>query len=328
MRYSVIVPVYQAEKTLNRCVDSLLAEKYPDCEIILVNDGSKDRSGEICAAYAEAFPCVRAVGKENGGVSTARNMGLDLARGDYVVFVDSDDSVTPGFFRCMDEIHDRDDADLCLCSFCTDDGKTKREQHFKDAFLSSRTEAMPALINAICRKTINTPWAKRYKRSIIEEHGIRFPVGASVAEDRFFNIRYSFYINSLQFSDRIVYCVNTENDNSLSRKRHDDLHRQFAAARGYFDDALAVAPIPETEKEQYRRAVNFGDCRYIYHEAKLMLADRVGWMERQKRLGKKCDEINSRHMKYPQTRYCTLITLPVRLRLTCVIDAIAKKLIR
>ena len=78
----------------------------------------------------------------------------------------------------------------------------------------------------------------------------------------------------------------------------------------------------------YRRAANFGDCRYIYHEAKLMFADRVGWLERQKRLGKLCDAINRRHMKYPNTRYCTLITLPVRLRLTCVIDAIAWKLTR
>ena len=328
MRYSVIIPVYNAEKTLNRCVDSLLAENYPDCEIILVNDGSKDRSGEICHDYAERFPNIVYIEKENGGVSTARNAGLDHARGEYVVFVDSDDYVTPDFFGIMDEYISRSDTDLCLFSYCSDDGNNKRNQVFTAAQYTSRAEAMPALVDAICRKTINMPWAKRYRRNIIEEHKLRFPVGASVAEDRVFNICYSFYINSFQISDRMLYCVNTENGASLSRKRHDDLHQQFAITDRYFENELKNAPIPESEKEMYRRAANFGDCRYIYHEAKLLLADHVAWLERQKTLGKLCDAINRRHMKYPSTRYCTLVTLPVRLRLTGVIDAIAWKLTR
>ena len=328
IKYSVIIPVYNAEKTLNRCVDSLLAENYPDCEIILINDGSKDRSGEICRDYADRCANIVYIEKENGGVSTARNAGLDHARGEYIVFVDSDDYVTPGFFRGMDEHGIRADADLCHFSFCSDDGKGKRDLISAAAYYASRKEAMPALVDAICRKEINMPWSKRYRRSIIEEHKLRFPVGASVAEDRVFNICYSFYINSFQISDSVVYCVNTENEASLSRKRHDDLHQQFTITDQYFENELKCAPISEKEKEMYRQAVNFGDCRYIYHEAKLLHADQIGWLERQKRLGKKCDEINSRHMTYPQTRYCTLITLPVRLRLTWVIDAIAWKLTR
>lgn len=326
MRYSVIIPVYQAEKTLNRCVDSLLAENYTDCEIILVNDGSKDRSGEICQAYADRCANVVYIEKENGGVSTARNAGLDLARGEYIVFVDSDDYVMPGFFEAMDSERDKTDADLVMFSYTKDSGEIKAVSEGSSTLLSGREALMPAVNDAICRKTINMPWAKRYKRCIIEEKCLRFPVGASVAEDRVFNICYSFYINNIQISNRTVYCVNTENENSLSRKRHDDLQEQFLVTRRYFENALDEALIPENEKEQYRRAVNFGDCRYIYHEAKLLLADQVGWLERQKKLGRKCDAINRRHMKYPSTRYCTLITLPVRLRLTWVIDVIAWKL--
>lgn len=328
MRYSVIIPVYQAEKTLNRCVESMLAENYPDCEIILINDGSKDRSGEICHDYAERCTNIVYIDKENGGVSTARNAGLDLARGEYIVFVDSDDHVAHYFFQTMDELLDSGDADLCLCSFSIDDGEIRSDLVLRDVFYASRAEAMPAIVDAICRKTINGPVAKIYRRSIIEEHHLRFPVGASIAEDRVFNIRYTFYINSLQFSDRKLYCVNTDNENSLSRKRHDDLQEQFLVTRRYFENALDEAPIPENEKEQYRRAVNFGDCRYIYHEAKLMFADQVGWLERQKKLGRLCGAINRRHMKYPNTRYCALITMPVRLRLTWVIDVIAWKLTR
>lgn len=326
MRYSVIIPVYQAEKTLNRCVDSLLAENYPDCEIILVNDGSKDRSGAICRDYVKRCPNIVYIEKENGGVSTARNAGLDLARGEYIVFVDSDDFVAPAFFKIMDMEREKTDADLIIFSHGTNIEKCKNHSEGSSTLLSGREALMPAVINAICRKTINMPWAKLYKRSIIEAQHIRFPVGASVAEDRVFNIRYTFSIGSLMLSDQPIYCVNTENENSLSRKRHDDLQKQFSITRRYFENALDEAPIPENEKEQYRRAVNFGDCRYIYHEAKLLFADQIGWLERQKRLGKKCDEINNRHMKYPNTRYCTLITLPVRLRLTWVIDVIAWKL--
>lgn len=326
LKYSVIIPVYNAEKTLNRCVDSVLAENDPDCEIILVNDGSTDRSGEICADYAAACPCVQFVSKENGGVSTARNAGLDLARGEYVVFVDSDDFVLPGFFESLEQ--EQGNADLVLFSYCTYDGEKTERCTFSSWHQVGRRELMPRLIDAICKKTINTPWAKRYKRSIIEAQHLRFPEGASVAEDRVFNICYSFFINSLQFSDRALYCVSTENENSLSRKRHDDLQEQFAITSQYFKDRLNDAPIPENEKEQYRRAVSFGSCRYIYHEAKLLHINKVGWLVRQKELGRLCDAINRRHLKYPDTPYCRKISLPVRLRLTWAIDAIAWKLTR
>ena len=94
IRYSVIIPVFNAEKTLRRCVDSLLDQERDDIEIILVNDGSKDGSLDICNAYQRGHSCVRVIDKENGGVSSARNAGLDAAKGTCVVFVDSDDYVS------------------------------------------------------------------------------------------------------------------------------------------------------------------------------------------------------------------------------------------
>lgn len=327
LKYSVIIPVYQAEKTLNRCLDSLLAENYSDCEIILVNDGSKDRSGEICAGYAEAYPCVRCLSKENGGVSSARNAGLDAARGEYIVFVDSDDSVMPGFFAALDTEREKYKADWFFFSCCFDNGNEVLYSRNNGFFSADREETLTAVLNAICRKTINGPYAKLFRRDIIEEFRIRFPTGVSVGEDRAFNICYSFHTGNLLISEKNVYCVNTENEQSLSRKRHADLDEQFAVADRYLDEALLGAPISEMEKERYRRALNFGSCRGVYHEAKLMHEDRLRWPERQKRLGKLCDDINRRHLKYPDTRYCTLISLPIRLRLTPIIDAVAWRLI-
>ena len=327
-KYSVIVPIYNAEKTLRRCVDSLLREGYPDAEILLVNDGSSDGSGEICRDYADRYPNVLCLEKENGGVSAARNMGLDHAGGDYVVFVDSDDYAVGDFFDAMDKAMQEHDADWFFFSYCVDDGKTRTPVNNSPVFCEDRSAVVRKVISAICYKTINSPGAKVFKRTILNEQHIRFPVGASVAEDRAFNIRYSLFVSRLMVSEHILYCLNIENNQSLSRKRHADLDKQFSITGQYVRDALQNAPNPEEEKEQYRRALNFGVCRSIYHDAKLMHKDRLNWFERQRRLGEKCGEINRKHMKYPKTRFCTMVTLPVRLRLTFVIDAVAWKLNR
>lgn len=93
-KVSVIVPVYNVEKYLHRCIDSILTQTFTDFEVLLINDGSKDRSGEICDEYAKKDSRVKVFHKENGGVSSARNVGLDNARGDLICFCDSDDFVT------------------------------------------------------------------------------------------------------------------------------------------------------------------------------------------------------------------------------------------
>lgn len=327
-KYSVIIPVYNAEKTLRRCIDSLLSQHFSDAEIILVNDGSKDDSGAICEEYAEEHRNIRYVSQQNGGVSAARNAGLDAAQGEYVLFVDSDDYVTPNCFSGIEQAVESGKADWIQFSGYVDSGTERRKLARSPGRSASREELMPHIVDAICRKTINGPWAKLYRREIIEKHSIRFPVGASVAEDRAFNIVYSFFIQNYSVSETAVYVLNTENDNSLSRKRHDDLEKQFEIADSFLYRELAAALISDREKEAYHQALNFGVCRAIYHDAKLMIQDGVGWFSRQMRLMHLCRKVNRKHMKYPKTRYCSLISLPVRLHLTPVIDAVARKLMR
>lgn len=326
LKYSVIIPVYNAENTLHRCVDSLLAEQYAYAEIILVNDGSTDRSEEICQAYAAREKNIRYVSKENGGVSTARNAGLDIATGEYVLFVDSDDYVARDYFSTIDSICGETPADLIQFSYRDDSGNHGLDAIYSPMYVHTRKLLMPKITDAICRKTINGPVAKLYKREIIEQHHLRFPVDVSVGEDRVFNIVYTFYIQSYAVTDKIAYVVDTENEHSLTRGRHDELQHQFRITDRYFDRALAAAPLSEHEKDSYRRAANFSKCRSIYHDAKLMHQDKLNWFARQKRLGLLCNKINQQQMKYPNTRYCRLITIPVQLRLTPVIDAVAWKL--
>lgn len=108
---SVIIPVYNVERYLRRCVDSVLLQTYPNIEIILVNDGSSDHSQEICENYAKTQPSVRALKKPNGGLSSARNIGLNSARGKYIGFIDSDDWVAPDMYQYLFDLIDEHKAD-------------------------------------------------------------------------------------------------------------------------------------------------------------------------------------------------------------------------
>lgn len=112
---SIIVPVYKVEEYLDRCVQSIFAQSFTDYELILVDDGSPDRCGEMCDAYAERDSRVRVIHKENGGLSDARNAGIDIARGQYVSVIDSDDTVDKGMFSSLIEIAIHENADIVGC---------------------------------------------------------------------------------------------------------------------------------------------------------------------------------------------------------------------
>src|SRR5699024_4953921 len=114
IKYSVIIPVYNAEKTLKRCLDSLLGQKRQDVEIILINDGSSDRSGEILDEYRRKYGSIVSLEQENSGVSAARNRGLNAAMGSYILFVDSDDYVSEDYFNVIDEAGEKEDSDLIV----------------------------------------------------------------------------------------------------------------------------------------------------------------------------------------------------------------------
>ena len=124
---SVIVPVYNAEKYLHRCIDSVLAQTYTDFELLLIDDGSKDQSGEICDEYAQKDARVRVFHQENGGVSSARNLGLDNAKGEWVTFVDSDDWAKPYYIEHLVASIDGADLVVAYATICKKDENAVEE---------------------------------------------------------------------------------------------------------------------------------------------------------------------------------------------------------
>ena len=119
MKLSIIIPVYCVENTLDRCLESIVSQSYADFEIILVDDGSPDRSPALCDAWAEKDPRIHVIHKENGGLSDARNAGIEMAQGEYLTFIDSDDYIEAGTLASvMDAVADNDIVEYPVDGFC------------------------------------------------------------------------------------------------------------------------------------------------------------------------------------------------------------------
>lgn len=327
-KYSVIIPVYNAEKTLRRCVDSLLNQNCSDMELILVNDGSPDGSGAICEEYADRYPCVVYINKPNGGVSTARNAGLDAATGEYVLFVDSDDYVSDGYFRTLDALAEGRKDDLLMFSYTVTDGKNEHPKVSKAFTSDCAEESVPKFCQMVYMKTINHPVTKRYVRRIIEEHGLRFQENLYVGEDKTFNMQYVMHCASCRVSPEVLYYVSVENHQSLSRKPRPDLYEQLEILSARTRQTIREADIPEHYREQYDAAENLIQLRAVYSEAKRMhLADRDGKLRR-KTIRRMFRDINEQKAGLPGGMFSRLLQIPVRLRLATVIDLIGWYLAR
>lgn len=180
---SVIVPIYNVEEYIHQCVDSIIIQTYKNLEIILVNDGSPDNCGEICDDYALKDSRIKVIHKKNGGLSDARNAGLDIAKGEYIVFTDSDDFIHPQFVEILHT--NIGDADMAFCD---------RLRYYENATEITRTDIITCPIevfeNDFLLKNFSTyrysivvvAWNKLYKSHIWD--GLRYPVG-KIHEDEF-----------------------------------------------------------------------------------------------------------------------------------------------
>lgn len=191
---SVIVPVYKVEKYIHRCVDSILTQTFTDFELILVDDGSPDNCGAICDEYAAKDDRIRVIHQENGGVSKARNVGLDVAEGEYIAFCDSDDFLENDYLEKISEHK----SDLVICgTIVVDETETVIEtRSFTDREYNTRDEID---FGTIYREfAAYSPYGKLFRNKILKEAHICFPEGISWGEDGMFVADYLCQINSLR----------------------------------------------------------------------------------------------------------------------------------
>ena len=216
MDISVIIPVYNVEKYLRRCLNSVLRQEGITTEIILVDDGSTDSSGCICDEYFTQHTNIKCLHVENGGPATAKNIGYNFATGRYIAFIDSDDEVRPDMFSSMVSFGDQHNADIICCNYMqiNEDGSTEHLEHSGQEYVLGRNEAIKALL--LKDKIFSQCWTKIYKHSTLEAHSIRNPEGFKTDEDFIFNIQAFDVSNIVCVIDRPLY-IYTHRSTSLSK---------------------------------------------------------------------------------------------------------------
>lgn len=222
-KISVIVPVYKAEKYLNKCVDSLLAQTFTDFEVLLIDDGSPDCSGKICDEYARKDNRVKVFHKENGGVSSARQFGIDHAQGEYTIHADPDDWVESDMLEELYKKAKMDDADMVICDYY-------EEYIDKRVYMKQQPTAMTsiAIINDLLFQRLHgSLWNKLVKRVCYKQYDIHFEEGLNFCEDLILNIRLLKNPLHVSYLPKSFYHYDQwNNDASITRQHNSDFYIQ------------------------------------------------------------------------------------------------------
>lgn len=208
-KISVIVPVYNTEKYLHRCIDSILAQTFTDFELLLIDDGSKDNSGAICDEYAAKDSRVRVFHKENGGVSSARNMGLDNAQGEWITFVDSDDVLYESALSVL--YTNKQDAEIITASI-EDENRVWSQQ-----ILGTLTPQEYEL-GIIEGSVYGYPVATLYHRSVLKQPRTIIPSDIPIGEDVLFKLDLAKYIKKAVNIEDVIYWYRSNDLSVMHRK--------------------------------------------------------------------------------------------------------------
>lgn len=217
IKISIIVPVYNSEKWIEKCIKSILSQSFENFELIIVDDGSKDSSLHVIQQYALKDNRIRCFHKENTGVSDTRNFGIKQATGEWITFVDSDDSLKS---QCLEKLLPlKDDVFLTVCG-----AEIVKKDRVLDCFFRSGYEIadgiypISAVYNRLVNQVFNGPYRKLFKRKLIVDNKIEFPKGKSYGEDTDFVYSYLKHVNEVQISSYSGYQINVVNADSLSEQ--------------------------------------------------------------------------------------------------------------
>jgi len=226
---SVIVPVYNVESYLPKCVNSLVKQTLPDIEIILVDDGSPDNCGKICDEFSEQDKRIKVIHQKNGGPSQARNAGLEKASGEYIAFVDSDDWCEPDMFEKMYKTGCTYNSDIVVSGTIIDyanDNYRIAKQFDNNQYFSTKAGIAKAIIMMDEKGVFNTCWNKFYKRDVIARNNLVFKLEYTTGEDFLFNCECFKYIQSLSLMMEAFYHYVRCDEETLVAKYRKNLYEQ------------------------------------------------------------------------------------------------------
>ena len=318
MQYSIIIPIYNAEATLHRCLDSLVGQQFSDYELLLINDGSTDDSDAICREYANTYSCVRYFAKENGGVSSARNLGLEQAKGEYILFVDSDDYVADNYFTAISAAVKDTSPDLLLFGYCNL-GDKSAEWSTGEFYESTEAGVAKQVTSALRRYLFSSLWNKVFKREIINEYQLEFKSDLDIGEDQTYVFEYTMNIKTIASITDILYFEDTANCYSLSRKARPYLTEQLMEVNRRMYEAYRFKEHSPQAARCYETALSWMTYRSVYSSSKELLKFNYSSKQRRQEIRDICGLYNAENIK-PMGWKCRLIALPVQMKLSWVID--------
>ena len=265
-KVSVIVPVYNTEQYLVQCLNSICGQSLSEIEVIVIDDGSTDNSSLICDSFAERDSRFKIIHKNNEGLSAARNCGIDIARADYIMFVDSDDYVSPNFCEVPYKIMEKTGADITIFQFMKYGGKRAFTKSFPIEGITPKKDVLTWL----WRYTWAAAWNKIYRKSLFD--GIKYPVG-HLYEDDAITHRIVYKADSIFISNECLYYYRNSRTGSITNTKSKTLMIDYFTSR-------------------FNRVTDLKRWGYDYKNEQLIVAlSYLAIMGRHEKLSTMCDSI-------------------------------------
>lgn len=252
MEVSIIIPIYNSERFIGECLQSILHQSFQDFELILVDDGSTDSSYSICKSYKDSDSRIHLVSKKNEGVSSARNCGLRYAKGKYIVFIDSDDYIAPEYLQTLlSKVNDTTDF---VFSGMIDMSMGHIKKRITQREYVWRLDKEDDFIDFLYQPLQSSPCAKLYSHRIIKEHKVCFDTTLNCAEDRDFNLRFFDYIGYAVSTSYSGYFYRRDVEDSLTKRANPNAFKNRCIHWGIRQNLIEKRNF--NSSKAYKRLVN------------------------------------------------------------------------
>lgn len=315
LSFSIIVPVYNAEKTLEKCLDSIIAQTITDYEVILIDDGSADHSLNICKRYEMQNKKIRVYHQQNCGPSAARNVGLELAAGEWICFVDSDDSINESYLQDILDAEQRFEADVIFIGHNKVDENGKEEAFIPGEMSETNIQTVLALSE---RDIFGYTWIKTFRRDCIKE--VRFDSSLNLFEDEVFTCQVLPNCNRIGVINKPIYNYNVGDGNSLIGRTYEDYCLKCDKVYQAWKSMLGENQ--ETQNLLKKKANGFvSRCYYYAFERKVNIKNYFSQLK-ETTFFKEHTEINRFDEAVQNDRYTKLLLEKVKYQTKVCISAI------
>lgn len=283
-KLSVVIPIYNAEKYLEKCVDSLRKQTLTDIQIILVDDGSKDTSAVLCDNLSEQDSRVFVIHKKNGGVSSARNLGIQSAQGEYLGFVDADDWVDPYMFETLYFAAKQNEADVVMCDAVTEYENGEQSPDTITQLTEDTVLTKEMFTPTLLMEMAGSAWRCIYRTNQLWKHGNSFNTDLKFSEDRVFNLYAFGYANKVVYLKRAFYHRLMQRESAVHRF-HADYYEAVSAAAVATDRALKMVwggkeEYIQTYKQQHMNGAIAAINNYFYRTSTLHISEKIACVKK------------------------------------------------